>query len=79
MNNHLKQSVSISSRGIKQAGFYVLVGASMPSILFETGYVTNEENSRYMKSKEGVEEIATAMFQAIKSFKLYYSEEIENN
>ena len=79
LNNHLKQSVSISSRGIKQAGFYVLVGASMPSILFETGYVTNEENSRYMKSKEGVEEIATAMFQAIKSFKLYYSEEIENN
>ncbi len=79
LNNHLKQTVSISSRGIKQAGFYVLVGASMPSILFETGYVTNEENSRYMKSKEGVEEIASAMFQAIKSFKLYYSEEIENN
>lgn len=79
LNNHLKQTVSISSRGIKQAGFYVLVGASMPSILFETGYVTNEENSRYMKSKEGVEEIASAMLQAIKSFKLYYSEEIENN
>jgi N-acetylmuramoyl-L-alanine amidase len=79
LNNHLKQTVSISSRGIKQAGFYVLVGASMPSVLFETGYVTNEENSRYMKSKEGVEEIANSMFQAIKSFKLYYSEEIENN
>jgi len=79
LNNHLKQTVSISSRGIKQAGFYVLVGASMPSILFETGYVTNEDDSRYMKSKDGTEEIASALFQAIKSFKIYYSEEIDNN
>ena len=79
LNNHLKQTVSISSRGIKQAGFFVLVGASMPSILFETGYVTNEDDARYMKSKEGQAEIAESIFAAIKSFKVYYSQEIDNN
>lgn len=77
MDNHLRNSDKIISRGIKQAGFYVLVGAAMPSILFETGYVTNEKDSEYMKSEEGQNSIANAIFQAIKSFKTYYSKEIE--
>lgn len=77
LNQHLRQTVEIESRGIKQAGFYVLVGASMPGILFETGYVTNEDDARYMKSKEGQEEIARAIFEAIKSFKNYYNDSIQ--
>ncbi|MCE1189704.1 MAG: N-acetylmuramoyl-L-alanine amidase [Ignavibacteria bacterium] len=76
LDKHLRQNVSITSRGIKQAGFYVLVGASMPGILFETGYVTNEHNAAYIKSKNGQDEIARSMFQAVKSFKMFYAREL---
>ena len=79
LNSHLSSGTDIASRGIKQAGFYVLVGAAMPSILFETGYVTNENDSNYMKSESGQQEIANSIFQAIKSFKAYYGKEIESD
>ncbi len=77
VDSHLKTEVDIHSKGIKQAGFYVLVGAAMPSILFETGYVTNNQDSRYMKSEHGQQEIAQSLYQAIRSFKGYYAKEIE--
>ena len=44
---------TIPSRGVKQAGFYVLVGASMPSVLIETGFLTNRSDESYLKSKKG--------------------------
>jgi N-acetylmuramoyl-L-alanine amidase len=78
LDGHLRNGSKIASRGIKQAGFYVLVGAAMPSILFETGYVTNESDAAYMRSDEGQKEIAGSIFQAIKSFKSYYAKEIES-
>jgi N-acetylmuramoyl-L-alanine amidase len=78
LDGHLKNGSKITSRGIKQAGFYVLVGAAMPSILFETGYVTNESDAAYMRSESGQKEIASAIFQAIKSFKGYYAKEIDS-
>ncbi len=77
VDKHLKNGVEIRSKGIKQAGFYVLVGAAMPSILFETGYVTNEEDSKYMRSEHGQQVIAQSLYQAIRSFKGYYAKEIE--
>lgn len=79
LDKQLRQDVDIVSKGVKQAGFYVLVGASMPSILFETGYVTNEQDAAYMKSTKGQQEIASALCKAVKSFKLYYAREINSD
>jgi N-acetylmuramoyl-L-alanine amidase len=37
----------VNSRGVRQAPFYVLIGAEMPAVLVEVGYITNKtENSR---------------------------------
>ncbi|MBI2418590.1 MAG: N-acetylmuramoyl-L-alanine amidase [Ignavibacteriales bacterium] len=79
LDKQLREDVEIVSKGVKQAGFYVLVGASMPGILFETGYVTNEQDAAYLKSQGGQQEIASALCKAIKSFKLYYAREINND
>ncbi len=59
----------IRSRGVKQAGFLVLWQTSMPSILIETGFLTNSENRKYLKTAEGQQTVALGIFRAIKRYK----------
>jgi N-acetylmuramoyl-L-alanine amidase len=68
--------IDIASKGVKQAGFYVLVGASMPSVLIETGFLSNPEDAQYLKSKKGQQKIAESIFKSIKNFKAHYEKEI---
>lgn len=77
LNLHFKKELKISSRGVKQAGFYVLVGASMPGVLIETGYVTNQKDSDYIKSGKGQNDFARSILAAVKSFKFYYDQVID--
>ena len=63
-----QKSTKIPARGIKQAGFYVLVGASMPGVLVETGYITNKKDEAYLKSSKGQQEVANAIYKGIKKF-----------
>jgi N-acetylmuramoyl-L-alanine amidase len=69
---------AIPSRGVKQAGFYVLVGASMPSVLVETGFISNRHDAKYLSSSRGQRKIAQAIFSAIKSYKKFYESSLEN-
>jgi N-acetylmuramoyl-L-alanine amidase len=77
LNQRWKLDVGIKSRGIKQAGFYVLVGASMPGVLIESGYLSNRSDEKYLKSQRGQKEIADAIFNAIKDYKIYYDSSFE--
>jgi N-acetylmuramoyl-L-alanine amidase len=77
LNRQMSVDMSIPSRGIKQAGFYVLVGASMPSVLVETGFLSNKNDAAYLKSSKGQNEIAGAIFKSIKSFKEHYEKVME--
>lgn len=72
LNKQMGVDLSIPSRGIKQAGFYVLVGASMPSVLIETGFLSNKKDADYLKSTKGQNDIAGAIFKSVKSFREYY-------
>ncbi len=78
LDKHFSQNIKIDSRGVKQAGFYVLVGASMPSVLIETGFISNPTDAEYLKSSTGKNEIAQAIFNAINSFKTYYDTVFES-
>lgn len=57
------------SRGVKQAGFLVLWKTAMPSVLVETGFMTNTEERNYLKGTAGKEELAESIFRAFKSYK----------
>lgn len=57
-------------RGVKQAGFYVLYKTTMPSVLIETGFLTNPKDEHFLSSKEGQIKTANDIFKA---FQEYYS------
>ncbi|MDZ7771971.1 MAG: N-acetylmuramoyl-L-alanine amidase [Balneolaceae bacterium] len=60
------------SRGVKQAGFIVLFHASMPAVLIETGFISNPGEARYLSSDWGQSIVASAIFRAIRNYKVQY-------
>ena len=75
VQNNFKNSLNRIDRGIKQAGFVVLFQTSMPSILIETGFITNNNEGAFLNSKKGQEEISQAIYEAI----LKYKEHLDAN
>ncbi|MBK9732865.1 MAG: N-acetylmuramoyl-L-alanine amidase [Chitinophagaceae bacterium] len=81
-NAHIDQSINLASkvedefvkdgrqtRGVKQAGFLVLWRTTMPSILIESGFLTNREEEKYLNSTTGQNQIALSVLQAIALYK----------
>ena len=69
----LDKRLNTPNRGVKQAGFYVLIGASMPNALVEVGFISNPSEEKMLRQKAHKQKIAEAIYQAIKHFK--YSRE----
>lgn len=57
------------SRGVKQAGFIVLYKTTMPSVLIETGFLTNPNDELYLSMEATQDKMAQAMFDAFKKYK----------
>jgi len=64
-SNKLKRK----NREVKQAGFIVLHQTFMPSVLVETGFLTNDKEGAYLNSRKGQAEMGTAIANAILSYK----------
>jgi N-acetylmuramoyl-L-alanine amidase len=58
-----------NDRKVKQAGFIVLHQTFMPSVLVETGFLTNKDEGAYLNSNKGQVEISTAIANAILKYK----------
>ena len=69
---------SLSSRGVKQAGFYVLVGASMPSVLIESGFLSNKNDAKYLNTSSGQQKFAEYVFKGIKNYRESYELEMRD-
>ena len=82
-NNYLDKSIEFAakvedqfsklhlskSRGVKQAGFAVLRRASMPAVLVEAGFLSNETDEAFLLSAEGQQIVVESIFNAIRIYK----------
>ncbi len=61
-------SATARNRGVKKAPFVVLIGASMPSILAEVGFVTNSKEESLLKRSEHRDRIAEALYRGVADY-----------
>ncbi|MBV9295058.1 MAG: N-acetylmuramoyl-L-alanine amidase, partial [Acidobacteriaceae bacterium] len=55
-------------RGVRQAPFVVLIGATMPSILAEIGFVSNPHDEKLMRRGDQRQKIAEALFKGVSQY-----------
>jgi len=69
VEGEFKNKCSRKSNGVKQAGFLVLWKTAMPSILIETGFLTNANDETYLSNKTNQTYMASGIYRAIKEYK----------
>jgi N-acetylmuramoyl-L-alanine amidase len=65
----LRERVPMSPRSIQQAPFRVLVGANMPAVLVEMGFLTNAEQEKQLNSDAFQNTIVQALVESIGRFR----------
>ena len=89
-NEHLRESSALAdaiqgrlrgshpgpSRGVKQAGFRVLVTAFMPAVLVEIGFGTNRAEASWIASADGQTQIADAITRATLDYLARYDRRV---
>jgi N-acetylmuramoyl-L-alanine amidase len=87
-NTYLKHSIEFASyvqdqfrerskrkdRGVVQQGLLVLAQTSMPGVLIETGFISNQEEEQFLMSEYGQDLIASAIYRAFKRYKVRIEE-----
>ncbi len=73
--NDKLEKVGIVSRGVKQGPFWVMVGATMPNVLIEAGYISNKHEERILSELSTQKKIAEGIFNGLRQYK----EDIENS
>ena len=69
IHDRLVQATRTEDRGVKQAPFYVLAGAKMPSVLLELGFISHAEESRKLRSAAYQEVLARAVAEGVKAWR----------
>lgn len=65
----LNEALGLKDRGVKQAPFRVLVGATCPAVLVELGFVTNADEEKLLASPDHRRRLAEALAAAVKQFR----------
>jgi N-acetylmuramoyl-L-alanine amidase len=65
----LRARVPMSPRALQQAPFRVLVGANMPAVLIEMGFISNPDHERLLASDRFQDELANALVESVVRFR----------
>jgi N-acetylmuramoyl-L-alanine amidase len=69
IEKQFKNKAGRHSRGVKQAGFVVLYKTATPSVLVESGFLSNETEEKFLGTDNGQELIASGIYRAFKEYK----------
>lgn len=73
VQSNLSSLWGVPDRGVKQAPFIVLKGATMPAVLVEVGYLSNREDARQLADPAHRQRIAEALYRSITDFRQRYA------
>lgn len=76
IQEEMNAATSIANRGVKQAPFKVLIGATMPAALVEVGFITNAEEETKLQSDEFQSLMVEALTRAVQRYKTDYETRI---
>jgi N-acetylmuramoyl-L-alanine amidase len=68
IQKEFRERVNRNDRDVKQAGFWVLFTTTMPSVLVETGFITNPAEEKFLNSSQGQDYLASAIYRACKQY-----------
>ncbi|MFM7024363.1 MAG: N-acetylmuramoyl-L-alanine amidase [Flavobacteriales bacterium] len=70
IQHQFETRLKLYNRGVKQRILFVMYKTSMPSVLVETGFLSNLEDEKYLASEKGQSYIASAIYRAFKLYKM---------
>ncbi|HYC57972.1 MAG TPA: N-acetylmuramoyl-L-alanine amidase [Thermoanaerobaculia bacterium] len=76
IQEEMNAATAVANRGVKQAPFKVLVGATMPAALVEVGFISNPEEETKLKSDEFQTMMVDALTRAVQKYKTDYETRI---
>jgi N-acetylmuramoyl-L-alanine amidase len=69
IQDRLNDTLGVRNRGIKQAPFRVLMGATMPAVLVEVAFISSPEEEKRLRDGRFKDEIAQAIADSIRQFR----------
>lgn len=72
VERELRRRLKNPSRGVDQAGFFVLNKVFTPSVLIEAAFISNKTEEKLLRDSNFHKDVAEGIYQAIKRFKAKY-------
>lgn len=76
VQEHLCQTLDFRNRGVRQAPLFVMMGADMPSILVEVGFLSNQKEAAVLVGLTAQEKIARALLDSLLQYDKHLAQEL---
>jgi N-acetylmuramoyl-L-alanine amidase len=68
LQSNFKTKAQRNDRDVRQAGFLVLRETAMPSVLIETGYLSNKKENNFLLTDDGRSEISKSIYESLSKY-----------
>ena len=79
LQDSFREHAQRTNRDVRQAGFLVLRETAMPSVLIETGYLSNPSEAKYLMSDLGRRTLALTIFNSFKLYKAKFESRLNHS